>query len=842
MGVLALLMTLWLTQHERALQQRELRRNFDFGVRQAATRVEQRLASYEQMLRGVRGLFDASDHVTRQAFERYVDLLQHGADFAGLRSIGYAPLLRSLDGHDAARALYLAPAAGSQHDGRSTDLLANTTLRGPMQLARDAGGAVITPLLRPQHGDSNAEASVLLFMPVYAQARPLASVADRHQNLMGWVFASFRVVDLVSSVYGEGTPGLDLRLHDGASIDAASRMFPAGALTEPPAAARFEAQEYLGVAGHTWTLWAHSTPAFEQQQGQDAAQVIAVAGGGLALVLALLTWLLVTGRDRAHDAARAMTRQLHDSERQYRRIVETASEGIWIVDAQGRTSFSNQALQQLLGCTEALLLGRPWSDFLDEAGHAALLGDVDQPALQGREVRLRRADGSTLQARVSTNRIRDEQGRAAGVLAMVTDDRQRHHDEARRSLLEGQLRQSQKMEAIGTLAGGIAHDFNNIMAAILGNLALVRQDLGTQHAVAPRLDQIAQAGARARSLVQQIVAFSRQQPQALVLQPLQPLLDEAVTLLRATLPAAVVLRLDCSAQTPPVAVDATQLQQVLLNLCTNAWHALPDSAGRIIIGLDEVWLGAAQAEHLGSVRTGAHAHLWVSDNGCGMDETTRQRVFEPFFTTKPLGRGTGLGLAVVHGIVASHGGAISVDSRTGQGSCFHLYLPIARPSPQNHQADAALVVAPGPALQRRGRGQHVLYVDDDAVMGVMVEGLLQRQGWRISTLEDPRAALARALDMADPVDLVVTDFNMPGLSGLDLARALFAHRPRLPVIISSGYVTDRLRSEAEGAGVRHVLQKEHTLEQLGALLQQVLASADSSIGQGGGGGGGSAGG
>ena len=822
MGVLALLMTLWMTQHERALQQREMRRNFDFGVRQAATRVEQRMASYEQMLRGVRGLFDASDSVSRQGFGRYVDLLQRGADFAGLRSIGYAPL-RSQGGHDSAQALYLTPASGLQPSLRDADLLASAALRGAMERARDAGGAVITPLLQPQAGDNSADLGVLLFMPIYGQGLPLASVAERHQRLVGWVFASFRVADLVSSLYGEGTPGLDLRLHDGANIDAASRMFPAGALAEPARPARLEAQEYLGVAGHTWTLWARSTPAFEQQQGQDAAQVIAVAGCGLALVLTLLTWLLVTGRDRAHDAARAMTHQLHDSEHQYRRIVETASEGIWIVDAQGHTSFANQALQRLLGCTERQLLGRPWADFLDEAGRAALLGDVDQPALQGRELRLRRADGSILQARVSTNRIQDEQGRAAGVLAMVTDDSQRHHDEARRNLLEGQLRQSQKMEAIGTLAGGIAHDFNNIMASILGNLALVRQDLGTQHGVAPRLDQIAQAGGRARSLVQQIVAFSRQQPQALVVQPLQPLLDEAVTLLRATLPAAVLLRLDCSTQTPPVAVDATQLQQVLLNLCTNAWHALPGGVGRIVIGLDSVWLDAAQAERLGGVHSGAHAHLWVSDTGCGMDETTSQRIFEPFFTTKPTGKGTGLGLAVVHGIVAGHGGAISVDSAPGQGSCFHLYLPAPTPATRPTPAAPPLVVTPGPDLLRRGSGQHVLYVDDDAVMGLMVEGLLQRQGWRCSTLDKPQLALARALDVTDPVDLVVSDFNMPGLSGLDLARALAAQRPGLPVIISSGYVTDSLRSAAADAGVRHVLQKEHTLEQLGALLQQVLA-------------------
>lgn len=810
---LALLVTLWLVRHERELQQRDLHRSFDAAVRQAATRVEQRMASYEQMLRGVRGLFDASDEVSERDFSRYVELLQTGADFTGLRTIGYAPLQQ--DG--SARTRYLVPSSGPQIAPAGADLLARPPLRHAMLQARDAGNVAITALVRPQAPGDGTEPGILLFMPVYAHEVPLATAADRRRHLSGWVFAAFRVGDLIASVYGEGTPGVALQLHDGASIDESSRL-DAGAAPVLPLA-RFDVQEYIAVAGHTWTLWARSTPAFEQQPGQDPARVMAVAGCGLAGVLGLLTWLLLTGRDRAHEAARAMTRQLQDSERQYRRIVETASEGIWMVDAGGRTRFANGALLRLLGCDNAALLGRPWTDFMDDAGRAALVDGADRPAAEAHDIRFRRPDGSQLWARVSTSRITDEQGRPAGVLAMVTDDSQRHADEDRRALLEGQLRQSQKMEAIGTLAGGIAHDFNNILAAILGNVALVRQDLGPQHPALPRLGQIAQAGARARSLVQQIVTFSRQQPQALVVQPLRPLLDEAVKLLRATLPAGVDLRLEDGEPPPLVAADATQLQQVLLNLCTNAWHALPGGNGRITLGLGSAWLDRAQAERMGGLQPGPHAHLWVQDNGCGMDAATLQRIFEPFYTTKAVGQGTGLGLAVVHGIVASHGGAMAVDSTPGVGSTFHLYLPPALPAApaQAQEAD--------PALALHGSGQHVLYVDDDAVMCLMVETLLQRQGWRCTTLDDPRQALAQALDgdgTHGPVQAVVTDYNMPGMSGLELARTLAASLPGLPVIITSGYIPDSLRADAMAAGVRHVLQKEHTLDQLGGLLLQVL--------------------
>jgi len=841
-GGLAIALTAGLWRHEQQSQQRDLRSNFEFALRQMSTRIEQRMASYEQMLRGVRGLFDASDEVTRQDFDTYVELLQSGADFAGLRALAYAPLHAAGgpagpdDSLPAATAptTFLAPAGGTPAMPLGADLLADPGQRAAMLQARDAGTAVLAPALRatvrdggtaPKAADSadSADASLLMFLPLYAKGRQPESIQTRRRQLTGWVVASFRLEDLMSSLYGEGMPGLDLRIHDGASITDATRLYPPEVAPHSPQPPRFDAQEYIGFAGHTWTLWARSTPVFEQQYSNDSAQIIAIAGSGFSVVLALLTWLLVTGRDRAHDTAQAMTRQLRDSERQYRRIVETASEGIWMVDAAGQTSFVNPALQLLLGYSADELLGRPWTDFMP----ASAVGPDDEPAVPPQDtgalhdIRLRRSDGSDLWARLSTSAIVDEQGRSAGVLAMVTDVSAHHQAESRRAVLEAQLRQAQKMEAIGTLAGGIAHDFNNILASILGNVALVRQDLGDGHPSLARLEQISQAGTRARSLVQQIVAFSRQQPQQRVAQPLRPLLEETVDLLRSTLPARVELVLQLADTPLPVAADATQLQQVLMNLCTNAWHALPGGAGRIVIGLAAETLDAVAASALGDLAAGAYAHVWVADNGSGMDEAVRQRIFEPFFTTKPVGQGTGLGLAVVHGIVASHGGSITVHSTPGQGSSFDMYFPLV-PLPIGAPAGGQ----PAPAVPR-GRGEHVLYVDDDPVMVLMVQALLQRLGYRVTCLQDPRQALARAEAGDDPIDLVVTDFNMPELSGLDLALRLAQSRPALPVVVSSGHVTDGLRADAQRAGVRQVLQKEYTLEQLGTLVHQVLAAGPS---------------
>ena len=843
-GTVSLAITGWVWNHEHETQQRTLRNNFDFGLRQTTTRIEERVASHEQMLRGMRGLFDASTAVTRADFHAYVAAMTAGSGFTGLRTIAYAPLMPG----EVAPVAYAAPVADPIVGALGTDQLADPQRHGAMLRARDSGGMAITPRLRADKGPGDAadaaDPGFLLFMPLYAKGPVPDTVAGRRAQLTGWVLASFRIDDLMSSLYGQGTPGLDVQVHDGVDVNPATRLYPAAvapglapnlATNAPPdlapgaapgaaRAARFDAQEYIGFAGHTWTLRVRSTPAFERQYSNDAAQIIAFAGSGLSLVLALLVWQWVTGRDRAEATARTMTRQLRDSSERYRRIVETADEGIWMVDAQALTTFVNPKLQQLLGFEAGDMLGRPWTDFLHDANRLPT-GPADPTLAETGQPRpldccFRRKDGTELWATLQTSAILDDAGHNAGWLTMVTDVTERQRNEARRVALEAQLLQSQKMEAIGTLAGGISHDFNNILAVILGNQALAEQELGASHPASARLAQIRQAAERGRSLVHQIVAFSRQQPHARVSQPLLPLLEEAAKLLRATLPAGVALELIADDPSLWVSADATQLQQVLMNLCTNAWHALRGGVGRIVIGLDPAVLDAPTAERLGLPAPGRYAHAWVSDDGCGMDEGTRARIFEPFFTTKPVGQGTGLGLSVVHGIVKSHAGAITVHSLPGHGSCFDLYFPVEMQAAAVPSVPTATVVVATP----QGNGEQVLYLDDDPVMMVMVEDLLKSAGYRVTCLDDPRQALARAGALVDPVDIVVTDFNMPELSGLDIAAELQRLRPGLPVVITTGYVSETLRGQAQQLGVKQVLQKEYTLEQLAGVVHQCLAA------------------
>jgi len=292
-------------------------------------------------------------------------------------------------------------------------------------------------------------------------------------------------------------------------------------------------------------------------------------------------------------------------------------------------------------------------------------------------------------------------------------------------------------------------------------------------------------------------------------------------MLRAAMPAQVELLVDLPDTPVHVRADATQVQQIVMNLCTNAWHALPAGRGRIEVGLEVEEAGAGASSDAASgwppaLSAGPRAHLWIADNGSGMDEATRARVFEPFFTTKQVGQGTGLGLAVVHGIVSGHGGAIAVNSAPGVGSRFDLWFPLDLvPQDVVESQHGALDAPPG-------QGEHVLCVDDDPAMVLMVDGLLRRAGYRVTTFEQPAAALARVLADPGAFDIVVTDFNMPEMNGMELATALARAAPRLPVIITSGFISDEMRQQAGELHVGALLQKEYTLERLAGLVHAVL--------------------
>jgi PAS domain S-box-containing protein len=525
---------------------------------------------------------------------------------------------------------------------------------------------------------------------------------------------------------------------------------------------------------------------------------------------------------------RAAEAVLHEQREWLHVVLRSIGDAVVATDAHCRIVFMNPVAEQLCGCSEAQVRGQPAAQvvLLLHAHTRAAVPNPLQRALDERhivgldqETLLRAHDGRELPIDDAAGPIIDSTGQLLGAVLVFREISERVQAEQARRRLEQQLRSAQKMEAVGTLAGGIAHDFNNVLGAILGNAVLAQESLAPDHPALPRLAQIDRAGRRARDLVRQILAFSRRQPQQLQRQALAPLVEECVALLRSTLPTSVDLRVLLDDEPLYVLADATQVEQVLMNLCTNAWQALRGSSGRIGVVLD-TWDGAeppGRVPGFGPWRGGRHARVTVSDNGCGIDEAALERIFEPFYTTKAPGQGTGLGLAVAHGIVAEHRGALTVQSRPGQGTRFGLLLPLTEP-PDSSLAPLD-VAAP---LASAGRGQHVLAVDDDEVMLTTVEALLTRAGYRVSAYGSPRAALRALGNPGLACDAVVTDFNMPQLDGLQLVAELRRMRPGLPVILSSGYLSEDLRARAERAGGVTLMAKEETFERLPALLEQLF--------------------
>lgn len=545
----------------------------------------------------------------------------------------------------------------------------------------------------------------------------------------------------------------------------------------------------------------------------DRGMVVSRDAGGRPLRM-IGTHADVTERKRGETA-------LQESRSRLAGIVDSAMDAIITIDSTGRIVVFNRAAEVMFRIKAESAIGGFIDRFIPErfrAAHAAqILGFGASGATRhaiGQSVAVwgLRADGEEFRAESTMSRVEvDGEILLSVVLRDITD---RLAAEKERDRLEDQLRQSQKLEAMGTLAGGIAHDFNNILGAILGNAELARQDVGGGHPALESLEQIRKSGARARSLVQQILIFSRPQPQHFQALSLGTAIPECVRLLRATLPAGVALETSIAAAPLHVRADGAQLHQVMMNLCINAWQAMEGRAGRITIRLEEIMLDAAAAVNLPGLQPGRHARLSVSDDGKGMDEATRARIFEPFFTTKPVGQGTGLGLAVAHGIVQAHHGAIAVRSAVGAGTTFDLYFPLV---------DAPVHVAP-PVFRAAapGAGQRILYLDDDEAMTYLVRRMLERCGYRVSGHEHADKALEAVRADPEGFDLVVTDFNMPKLSGADVARELARIRPGLPVMLISGYITDDMQQAARQAGVRHIVYKPNTVEELCATIEQAL--------------------
>ena len=501
----------------------------------------------------------------------------------------------------------------------------------------------------------------------------------------------------------------------------------------------------------------------------------------------------VTTRTAMEDALRA-------SEARFRTLIAASPLGIFLTDTAGEWVYANPRLAAIWGVPPADLLGRGYARRVHPDDAAWARGGWQPAVAVGDEMeteyRLAVPDAPERVVRVRLARIREGR-RVTGYVGMVEDDTERR-------ALARRLRQSEKMESLGTLAGGIAHDFNNMLAVVLGYADLALDAAEGQPALQHDVREIRTAGQRARDLVRQILAFSRRAEHADAAVELGALVDESLRLLRATVPATVTFDVDLPRDAVTVRGDPSALQQVVLNLGTNAEHAMrATGGGRLAVRL------AAEPPGAGAT----HAVLTVSDTGPGVPPELRDRLFEPFFTTKPVGEGTGMGLAVVHGIVAAHGGSIAVERAPGGGACFRVTLPLTA---------ATGPAAAAPAEPARGSGR-VLVVEDEPALARVVERALARAGYEVARCATGADAL-RAFEAAPAAtDVVLSDVAMPGMTGDELARALRRLRPDLPVILMTGFSHTVTPERARELGVAALLHKPVTPDELVAAVRDALA-------------------
>ncbi|MDH4186720.1 MAG: PAS domain S-box protein, partial [Nitrospira sp.] len=517
-------------------------------------------------------------------------------------------------------------------------------------------------------------------------------------------------------------------------------------------------------------------------------------------------------------------RALAESEERFRILFEQAAVGVAQIDAAtGRFVRVNRKFCDITGYGQAKMLTfdtrelthqDDW-EVLQQHLRQLMSGDVREFMLEQRFLCI---NGTVAWVKLVVSPMWQPGATPDFVIVVAQDITERKQAEESLQIFQEQIRQMQKQEALGQLAGGIAHDFNNLLTAILGNAEIVGRKLATDHPSRPNLSRILEAGNRASQLVQQILTFTRQQEVTRTAQSLAPIITEALGLLRATIPASVALTSTVDIATPSVMADATQLHQVIMNLCTNAWHAMKDRHGSIMINLAPITL----TEPLHSLQTtlppGTYAHLSVGDTGCGIEADILERIFDPFFTTKPVGQGTGLGLSVVQGIIQGHDGAIVVESQPGRGTTFHLYFPAAstgEPANAPHTSTASPL---------EGQGRHLLYVDDEAMLVELIAARFEPLGYRVTGLTSATKALETIRAHPQDVDVVVTDYNMPEMSGLEIAQAVAAIRADLPVVLVSGYLSPEAQAAALAAEIKGIVYKPTMLQQLGDVVAKLFDS------------------
>jgi len=521
----------------------------------------------------------------------------------------------------------------------------------------------------------------------------------------------------------------------------------------------------------------------------------------------------ITQRKEAEEKIRENTR-LFDA------VLVGTSDAIFVKDRAGRYLLANAGTSRAMGYEVAAIIGRTDDELLPPESldiiHKAELKVMTTGLTVRAEDVIRNADGISYWL-ANKSPYYDENGEIIGIIGVAHDVTSLKKAEEEQHKLERQLQQAQKMEAIGTLAGGIAHDFNNILGALLGYAEMARDDSPPDSSVARDLGEILKAGHRAKDLVKQILTFSRQDAAERI--PTSPgdIISEAVKMLRPSLPSTIDIRQDLRSDSGRILANPSQLHQVIINLCTNAYHAMEETGGILGISLKGTELTAEDLLRNPDIDQGKFIQISVSDTGAGMNPEIRERIFEPYFTTKETGKGTGLGLSIIHGIVKGHGGSISCSSKPGEGTVFHVFLPVIN---DDDLTETAVLELP------HGGSEHILFIDDEEMLAEMAKTMLERLGYTVTVKNSSLEALTCFQNQPDLYDLVITDQTMPGMTGVDLARRLLQIRPELPIILCTGFSSQISEDRARAMGIREFALKPLSKKDIARLIRKVLDEAN----------------
>jgi len=708
----SLMVTYIVAQNAERAAESELESTFNYRARDLETVLERRLAIYEQVLRGARGFLRGSVDLSRAEFADYYALLRLNERFPGIEALGVAAIVppAQRDVHVAAvraegfrdyairpggeRALYTAithiePFTQRNRRAFGYDMFSEPVRRAAMEAARDTGRAAATgKVTLVQEGGLAAQSGFLMYVPVYRHGMPQATVPERRAAIVGWVYAPFRMSDLMQGLGGEHAGDLEVEAYDGNQPGAAGLLYRSHGTR--PSTGRQRAWTYtahLDNAGRPWTLVIGASPAFEAALDRRSTLAIALTGTGLGLLLGIVIWLLASERRRALQLADAMTLELRASRdridtdrRRIRLILQTAYDAFVAIDADGRVTDWNARACKLFGWREEEALGRDLIELLvpperrehERACLARFAGSGECAMLSGpAETTAVDRHGHAIPVEIAITPLPTAHG--YGLTAFVRDIRPRREAQQRLDEARGALLRSQKLEAVGKLTGGVAHDFNNILHIISANVQLM---LRNEEASRKRLVSIMDAVERGKKLAAQLLAFARRQPLHPSVVDLAQMIERMDTLLHRAAGDAIQIRFSMPHQLWNALVDPNQLENVLLNLVINARDAM-DRQGTITIALANLTVRPADALANTGIRPGEFETDAVNDTGSGMPPEVMERAFEPFFTTKPEGEGTGLGLSMAHGFAKQSGGHIRIASTPGKGTIVTLYLPRA---------------------------------------------------------------------------------------------------------------------------------------------------------------------